>query len=430
MNFKIESFYNPHLASGTDRIDVVLSVTAESSDSIGTPAPVAPPVIGGSGVVGILVDMSGSMQGDREQAAIHAVRRAIALLDERTRFFIIQFSSNSRLVYPLSYATPTNKMAADDTVKRLQAGGGTFMSTALRMARDQFLQAPDSIHYALFLTDGKNDETDTKELAQILALCDGVFQCDCRGVGTDWEPKQLRVIAEKLLGTADIIPNPAAMEADFTRAIQGALARSVNDVRLRIWTPKAAHVVACKQVSPRIEILLGRQNQIDSQTADFPTGAWSNETRDYYVAIQLPPGADGDEMLSCRPSVMVGVKDQEAKYPGGNVVVKWTLDDQLSARIEDHVAHYTGQQELASAIQEGLEARQRGDVDVATRALGKAAKIAHDSGNEETTRRLAKVVEIVDAGEGTVRLKAAVAKADEMDLDLGSTRTARVSRGG
>ena len=59
---------------------------------------------------------------------------------------------------------------------------------------------------------------------------------------------------------------------------------------------------------------------------------------------------------------------------------------------------------------------------------GRAAKLAHDSGNEETTRRLAKVVDIVDAGEGTVRLKNAVNKADEMDLDLGSTRTARAAR--
>ncbi|MGG2377387.1 hypothetical protein ACE400_29750, partial [Salmonella enterica] len=54
--------------------------------------------------------------------------------------------------------------------------------------------------------------------------------------------------------------------------------------------------------------------------------------------------------------------------------------------------------------------------------------LAHDSGNEETTHRLAKVVEIVDAREGTVRLKKQVARADEMDLDLGSSRTARVRR--
>ena len=60
--------------------------------------------------------------------------------------------------------------------------------------------------------------------------------------------------------------------------------------------------------------------------------------------------------------------------------------------------------------------------------LGRAAKLAHDSGNEDTTRRLAKVVDIVDADGGTVRLKSKVNKADEMDLDLGSTRTARAGR--
>ena len=92
------------------------------------------------------------------------------------------------------------------------------------------------------------------------------------------------------------------------------------------------------------------------------------------------------------------------------------------------VAHYTGQEELASAIQEGLEARASGDMDAATKHLGRVAKLASDSGNDGATHRLSKVVDIVDADHGTVRLKAKVEKADEMDLDLGSTRTSRAGR--
>ena len=107
------------------------------------------------------------------------------------------------------------------------------------------------------------------------------------------------------------------------------------------------------------------------------------------------------------------------------MVATWTDDEALSARINEQVAHYTGQAELAETIQKGLEARASGDMDAATRFLGRAAKIAHDSGNDDTTRRLQKVVDIVDADGGTVRLKAKVEKADEMDLDLSSTRTAR-----
>ena len=100
----------------------------------------------------------------------------------------------------------------------------------------------------------------------------------------------------------------------------------------------------------------------------------------------------------------------------------------LSSRIDPRVAHYTGQEELAQAIQVGLEARARGDDDTATQMLGKAVKIAAESDNDEMTARLKRVVDVQDAATGTVRLKRGVAKADEMDLELESTTTKRAVR--
>ena len=88
------------------------------------------------------------------------------------------------------------------------------------------------------------------------------------------------------------------------------------------------------------------------------------------------------------------------------------------------MAHYTGQGELASSIQEGLEAKARGDEDKATRLLGRAAQIAQQTGNEEVTRRLKKVVDVVDADAGTVRLKRSDKSAD-LELEMGGTRTVR-----
>ena len=41
------------------------------------------------------------------------------------------------------------------------------------------------------------------------------------------------------------------------------------------------------------------------------------------------------------------------------------------------------------------------------------------------TRRLTKVVDVVDAAEGTVRLKSNVSKGEELELEMGGTRTVR-----
>jgi hypothetical protein len=107
------------------------------------------------------------------------------------------------------------------------------------------------------------------------------------------------------------------------------------------------------------------------------------------------------------------------------VLAMWTDDEALSTRINQRVTHFTGQEELAQAIQEGLEARRQGDRDIAEAKLGRAVALAHQSGGEETAKLLVKVVDVVDAATGTVQLKKKVEDADEMALDTRSTKTVR-----
>ncbi len=419
MQFTLEPFMNSYLPAGADRVDAILTVTA-TGEGVMADRPQA--------VVGLIIDISGSMSGQRIEAAKHATRKAIELIDPTAQFFVIAFSNHVWRVSAPALATPQNKALAQAAVQRLEAGGGTVISQAMRQARTEFQQIPGALHYALFLTDGKNDTADEEYLEQELAACEGVFQCDCRGVGTDWQTKQLQKIATKLLGTAQIIADPGSMEADFRAAIQNAMGRAVGNVRLRLWTPKSAKILSCKQMSPEIVELTNRAAPVDAQSFDYPTGAWGAESRDYHVAFQLAAGEVGDEMLACRAAIVYQNGGQETKIAAPPLVATWTDDETLTSRINAQVAHYTGQEELAAAIQQGLEAREKGDLDSATRFLGRAAKLATESGNEDTTRRLSKVVDIVDANQGTVRLKSAVNKADEMDLDLGSARTARAAR--
>jgi predicted PP-loop superfamily ATPase len=129
-------------------------------------------------------------------------------------------------------------------------------------------------------------------------------------------------------------------------------------------------------------------------------------------------------MLAARISLVAGTEIL------GQSLVRaiWTDDEALSTKINARVAHYTGQAELADAIQEGLEARKQGDEETATAKLGRAVALAHQSGNEDTAKLLAKVVDVVDVESGTVRLKKKVEDADEMALDTRSTKTVRVKK--
>jgi hypothetical protein len=162
------------------------------------------------------------------------------------------------------------------------------------------------------------------------------------------------------------------------------------------------------------------------RSGDYPTGSWGTETRDYHVCIQVQPAGVGEKMLAGRVSMVVpGTNEVLGK---GQIIAVWTDDTVLSTKISPEVAHYTGQAELASAIQEGLEARKAGDVETATAKLGRAVALATESGHEDTAKLLARVVDIEDPVRGTVRLKRSVSTVDEMTLDTRSTVTKRVGK--
>jgi von Willebrand factor type A C-terminal domain/von Willebrand factor type A domain len=419
--FKAEVFQNEYLPAGAGEVHSIMTVTAGEGTA---------PASSGGRLFGVLCDVSGSMEGGKMAAAKAAMTKLVDMLPEDCNFFIVAGSDGVGLVAPVVRATAANKQRAFSAIRNIQAGGGTTISIWLQAALQQFRSMPDGVRQALLLTDGQNEKEDARPLEVALAACEGVFQCDCRGVGTDWEVEQLRKIAGRLLGTTDIIPAPAQIEGDFRAILEKALAKTVSDVFLRLWTPQGANVKFCKEVSPEIVDLTTRARQVKPQIREYPTGAWGKgEARDFHFCIEVPPGAVGDEVLAGRASLVYWLSGVENKVAEARILAVWTDDDAKSTKINHVVAHYTGQAELAESIQEGLEARARGEVDKATTLLGKAVKIAHDSGNEATAKLLRTVVDVQDAEKGTVRLRGSVAKEDAMALETRSTKTTRIAKG-
>ena len=421
MKFALDDFFNPHLALGTKRLDAIITVTA--SDSTGTSAQTSRK----KKAVAYLVDTSGSMANDNKLKITKvALRQAIQLLDEDCVFSIITFDTRAHVVVPMTPVTPTQIHAALDAINQLQAAGGTCMSTALQAALREFAKVEDAIAYAQFLTDGENNGNDEAELSNALSACEGHFTCDCWGIGVQWRPNELRRIAGQLLGTADAAPDPDHLEAKFREALSRALTKGVGSVRLRLQLPKTSTLVSVKQMSPEIADLLKLARPVDDRNTDIPTGAWSaGESRDYHIAFDLQPLGEGEEMMACRPKIVYTQDGTEVITDGQRIVAAWTADAALSTRIDPNVAHYTGQEEIADAIREGLDAKSRGDIDRATVLLGKAAKLAIQTGNDEVTSRLKKVVDVIDAANGTVRLKSGANKGADLELDMGGTHTVR-----
>jgi hypothetical protein len=427
--FTVDVYQNEYLPEGGREVNAVVTVTA-SGEAYAAPA--ADP---GSAEI-IIIDCSGSMSAPRTKIAEAraATAAAIDVIRDGVAFAVIAGTDQAVPVFPpdgtLTMSTPQTREWAKQAVSGLLPGGGTAIGRWLTLAHQMFMSYPAaSIRHAILLTDGKNQHETPEQLTAAIGLCEGVFACDCRGVGTDWEVSELRRVSSALLGTVDIVPDPAGLAADFSAMMTAAMGKQVADVALRVWTPQQATIQFVKQVAPAVEDLTGRRTQTGPQAGDYPTGAWAGgESRDYHVCVQVTPGTVGQEMLAGRVSLVASSPSGPQILGQGLVRAVWTDDEGLSTRINQQVAHYTGQAELAQVIQEGLEARKQGDEDTATAKLGRAVKIAQESGNEDTAKLLAKVVDVVDAATGTVRLKKQVEDADEMALDTRSTKTVRTKK--
>ena len=425
--FTVEIFQNEYLPAGEREVSAIATVTSSGP-------PDAALVPGAEAAEIIIVDRSGSMGAPMSKMieARHATAAAVTAIRDDVAFAVVAGSQRAEPVYPpdgsLARADMRTRQAAIQAVNELRPNGGTAIGQWLRLANQMFNLRPAALRHAILLTDGRNEHESAEQLDGAIRLCAGVFSCDCRGVGTDWEVSELREISTALLGSVDIVPEPAGLAADFAAMMQSSMGKGVPDITLRVWTPQHATVRFVKQVAPTVDDRTGSRGAAGPQAGDYPTGAWGTESRDYHICVDVEPAAVGQEMLAARVSVVAGSPSGAHVLGQGLVRAIWTDDEALSTRINAQVAHYTGQAELAQVIQQGLEARKAGDTDTATAKLGRAVALAHESGNDATAKLLAKVVDVVDPVTGTVRLKAAVDDADEMALDTRSVKTVRVKK--
>ncbi|MFC8826721.1 VWA domain-containing protein [Streptomyces sp. NPDC057137] len=440
--FSVEVYQNEYLPEGGREVNAIVTVTSTGGGTTGrvplaaaSATPAALPGQGPNAAVVIMVDCSGSMDypPTKMRNARDATSAAIDTLRDGVAFAVVAGTHVAKEVYPgnggLAVADTATRAEAKNALRKLSAGGGTAIGTWLRLT-DRLLSSADvSIRHGILLTDGRNEHETPEDLRASLDACAGRFTCDARGVGTDWVVKEVTGIASAMLGTSDIVADPAGLAADFTEMMENAMGKEVADVALRLWTPVGVEIKFVKQVAPTVEELTERRTEANTRAGDYPTGSWGDESRDYHVCVQVPEAGVGQEMLAARVSLILPAADGTSQVLSqGLVRAVWTDDMVASTSINPQVAHYTGQAELAQVIQQGLEARKSGDFDGATAKLGRAVQLASDSGNADTAKLLSKVVDVVDAATGTVRLKAKVADADEMTLETRSTKTVRVKK--
>ena len=401
--FRLDVHQNEYLPEDGKEVHAIVSVHSEAGGGFSSQN--AP-----SAEIVMILDTSGSMASpqDKMQKAKAATAVAIDELREGVAFAVVAGDQRPRMVWPpeprLVPADSRSRAEAKEALHGLRAGGGTAMGQWLLQAHGLFGDHPGAIRHAILLTDGKNQHETPDQLADALGACDGRFTCDCRGVGDDWDDRELGTIASRLLGTLGLVAEPSGLAQDFREMMSRAMDKALGDVRLRLWTPEGATIRFVKQVVPTIEDLTEHRQDSGPRTGDYPTGSWGTESRDYHICIDVLPRQVGDKMLAGRVTFVIQQSDGTEKKAGeGLIRVEWTTDADLSSQIDPYVGYHTDQEDLSELIRDGIAAKRSKDIERASDRLGQALKLAHAAHNEQKVNELQKLV-AYDPATDTVQL--------------------------
>jgi Ca-activated chloride channel family protein len=178
-------------------------------------------------VVAVL-DVSGSMSGEKLAQAKSALEQLLGSLHSGDRFRLIAFESSvRRFATDWTPMLEENRRRAVDWVRTLETGGGTNIAGAL----DEAFQVPPaagSLGVVVFLTDGLPTvgEQDPERIAGHADERRGAFRVFSFGIGYDVNTYLLDRLAEQARGVTEYI----APGADIERAVGSLAGRIASPV--------------------------------------------------------------------------------------------------------------------------------------------------------------------------------------------------------
>lgn len=180
----------------------------------------------------LIVDTSGSMQGERMRQAKQSLIYALSRLQPEDRFNVMEFNHRHSMLYrDLQPATSRHVAEAKAWVGRLQADGGTEMLPVLRDAL-AFPADPGYLRQVIFITDGSvSNEADILTLIERRRHRTRLFTV---GIGAAPNSYLLRKSAELGRGSYNFIADSGEVEAQMALLFEKLERPVLTDLRLEM----------------------------------------------------------------------------------------------------------------------------------------------------------------------------------------------------
>jgi len=184
-----------------------------------------------------VLDVSGSMGGEKIALLKQAVRFVVDELGEKDRLSLVVFNQTGRRLTPLTCMTAEGKDAAHQAAIRLAAGGGTSIVSGMDCGMSVLEQRRqnNAVSAVFMLTDGQDYSTRGREDA-LAARCRNSAGASLYvfGFGQDHDAALLSAIAEASKTPFTFAEEPEAIKEAFAGAIGGLMSVAAQNLRVRI----------------------------------------------------------------------------------------------------------------------------------------------------------------------------------------------------
>jgi len=252
--------------------------------------------------VTVVVDVSGSMSGEKMEQTQRALRQLLGTLHERDRVRLIAFSNVVRM-WREEWVRPTRAELAQARrwVEQLRAEGGTNINDALRAAFSE-TSPDDRLPIVIFMTDGlpTNGETRPERIVAMAEAERGRARVFAFGVGFDVNTYLLDRLSAAARGTTQYV----RPDEDVEEAVSLLATR----VRHPVLTDLALDIdgIDANEIYPRDlpDLFAGEElvlfGRYDGSGARGVTlrGQRSGRAETYRTRVDFPSRAQGDEYIA------------------------------------------------------------------------------------------------------------------------------------
>lgn len=317
-----------------------------------------------------VLDVSGSMQGDKIRQVQDATRFIIGQADPKDRVSIVAFNNRASRVIRLCKMNAEGKNDANVATLRLSAGGGTSIAAGLDVALSVMEQRRqrNKVSAILLLTDGQDGST----RGRVPDLLRRAAAANCTvytfGFGRDHDAALLSEIAEQARTPFTFVEDTEKIGEAFAGAVGGltSIVAQQIEVSLKCRVPlKTIHTpFPLQQSSPQ------------DATITIPD-MFALERRDILVELAVPADGDGaGQMILLEASAQYTDLKRNVLVQTAPVAMEAQRveEPQPEAEPDEEVSAQRERVEVTRTLQDAAAASDRGQFEDALHMLDEADK--------------------------------------------------------